>query len=224
MSVKSQWYWYKVRVSHRTLNTSLLGIWEWKEGKNAKCLDPQLPLNASHVNNLYSHICMGKKISCLNVHAIWKESSRGHTSPPLTSQIRSSFLQSLHAVFSPRKGVLFSPRLLLGFGWFMAGEQGHAGRPALRENKTQTNFSGHCTEPLKEGRSRGWAMYGKNWWGEDLVREHHRKCSVAEEWFRENGHPLSVPHCLCLVFIWGLSLLSLAMKAEPPLQKVLSSF
>lgn len=56
-----------------------------------------------------------------------------------------------------------------------------------------------------------------------LVGGHHGKCSIAEECLAEHGFPLSVPCCLCPVLMWGLSLLSPAIKAEPLLHQVLGS-
>lgn len=46
-----------------------------------------------------------------------------------------------------------------GVGYSTRASYCHVGRPVLKENKTQTNFSGHCRVPLKEGRPRGWG-YG----------------------------------------------------------------
>lgn len=143
-------------------------------------------------------------------------------------------------MFSPCKGVLcmLSPRLLLGLGWLMARERVTAMWGGLRWKKTKLSWPLHGASEGKqtEGLRNTWEEPVRGSWPQGLCRsprlleglaalvgEHHGKCSIAEECFIENGHPLSVPCCPCLVLVRGLSLLSPAMKAEPLLQQALAS-
>lgn len=148
--MKPKLYWYKGRGKPQYINHFSLKNKGLKRRETCKVLCPPASCNVSHVNRPYP------------CGYIWKEtfsaSSWSHgkravmaTSLPSSPSLRNNphhfFRAPLCSFQALRRGSVCAlaqaaPGARVAYG--MGLSYCHAGRPALKENKTQTNFSGHC--------------------------------------------------------------------------------